>query len=315
MKFGVFLPVSGKAAGGPVLTDASQQAEELGYASVWAAERLVNPWKVDTPYPYKADAKWQGFVAPDVPFLEPLTCLAYMAAVTKNVQLGISVAVLPYRHPLYTARVATSIDRLSDGRMILGLGVGWMAEEFRALGVDFHKRGAMSNEQLEILNLLWKTDRPEYHGAFYDFPPVAVSPRPVQQPRFPVWTGGESEAAQKRAAKYANAWFSYFVHISADEMAAKWNHVQKLAADPSTGRDASLGRIQLSCCRPIDLTDKPVEQKADTLEGTPEQLIGALKQFQNIGVEHMALQFMIGRWPERRAKIERFAKEVMPALT
>jgi len=312
MKLGVFLPVSGKAAGPEVLTEASQQAESLGYDSVWAAERLVNPWEMNTPYPYKADAKWQSFVAPDVPFLEPLTCLSFMAAVTKKVDLGISVAVMPYRHPLYTARVATSIDKLSNGRLILGAGVGWMIEEFKALGVDFHKRGAMSNEQLEIFNSLWKTDKPEFHGKHYDFPPVSVSPRPVQQPRFRVWTGGESDAAQKRAAKYADAWFSYFVHISADDMAAKFANVKKLAGE--VGRDPSLGPIQLCCCRPIDITDKPVAARPDTLEGTADQLIVALKQFKDIGVQHMALQFMVGRWPERRAKIERFAKEVMPAL-
>ena len=207
--------------------------------------------------------------------------------------------------------MATSIDKLSNGRVIMGLGVGWMMEEFKALGVDFHKRGAMSNEQLEIFNMLWKSDKPEFHGKHYDFPPVSVSPKPVQQPRFPVWTGGESEAAQKRAAKYADAWFSYFVHISATDMAAKFANVKKIAAEV---RDKSLKPIQLCCCRPIDITDTPVPQKDDTLEGTADQLIAALKKFKDIGVEHMALQFMIGRWPERRAKIERFAKEVMPAL-
>ena len=310
MKLGVFLPVSGRAAGPEVLTEASQQAENLGYDSVWAAERLVNPWEMKTAYPYKDNSQW--FVAPDVPFLEPLTCLAFMSAVTKKVKLGISVAVMPYRHPLYTARVATSIDTLSKGRLILGVGIGWMVEEFDALGVDFHKRGAMGNEQLQIFNTLWKSEKPSFHGKHYNFDPVSVSPKPVQQPRFPVWTGGESDAAQKRAAKYADAWFSYFVNISAQDMAAKFANVKKLAGE--VGRDPSLAPIQLCCCRPVEITEKSVPQKADTLEGTPEQLIGALKKFKDIGVQHMALQFMVGRWPERKLKIDRFAKEVMPAL-
>src|ERR1051326_2539159 len=104
MKLGVFLPVSGKAAVPEVLAEAAQQAENLGYSSVWAAERLVNPWEMNTAYPYKEDQKWQGFVAPNVPFLEPLTALSFLAGVTKKTQLGISVAVLPYRSPLFTAR-------------------------------------------------------------------------------------------------------------------------------------------------------------------------------------------------------------------
>jgi probable F420-dependent oxidoreductase len=310
MKLGVFLPVSGRAAVPEVLAEAAQQAENLGYDSVWAAERLVNPWEMKTAYPYKDNSQW--FVAPDVPFLEPLTALSFLSGVTKKVGLGISVAVMPYRHPLYTARVATSIDTLSKGRLILGVGVGWMVEEFEALGVDYHKRGAMGNEQLEIFNTLWKSDRPEFHGKHYDFSPVSVSPRPVQQPRFPIWTGGESEAAQKRAAKYANNWFSYFVKITPQDMAAKFATVKKLSGE--VGRDPSLGPVGLACCRPIEITDKPVPQQDDTLEGTPDQLIAALKKFKDIGVQHMALQFMVGRWPERKVKIERFSKEVMPAL-
>ena len=290
MKLGVFLPVSGKAAVPEVLAGAAQQAENLGYDSVWAAERLVNPWEMNTAYRYKEDQKWQGFVAPDVPFLEPLTALSFLSGATKKVGLGISVAVLPYRHPLYLARVATSIDTLSNGRLILGVGVGWMVEEFQALGVaPFEKRGGMANEQLEIFDKLWKEEKPSFKGKYYNFPAVAVSPRPVQKPRFPIWTGGESEAAVKRAAKYAN--------------------VKKIAAE--------IGRPQppdLCCCRPIDITNDPVPQNDDDIKGNPQQLIAALKKFKDIGVKHMALQFIVGRWPERKEKIERFAKEVMPAL-
>ena len=106
MKLGVFLPVSGRAAVPEVLAEAAQQAENLGYDAVWAAERLVNPWDMNTAYPYKEDQKWQGFVAPNVPFLEPLTCLSFLAGVTKKVGLGISVAVLPYRNALVAAKAA-----------------------------------------------------------------------------------------------------------------------------------------------------------------------------------------------------------------
>jgi alkanesulfonate monooxygenase SsuD/methylene tetrahydromethanopterin reductase-like flavin-dependent oxidoreductase (luciferase family) len=127
-----------------------------------------------------------------------------------------------------------------------------------------------------------------------------------------VWCGGESQAAQQRAARYADAWFSYFVTITAEEMGRKFKEVQALAG--TVGRDPSLGPVGLACCRPIELTEKPVAQRPDTLEGTPDQLVAALRTFKDVGVQHMALQFMVGKWPERRAKIERFAKEVMPAL-
>jgi probable F420-dependent oxidoreductase len=307
MELGVFLPVSGSAAGPEVLTEAARQAEHLDYDSVWAAERLVNPWEVDTAYPYKEDNEW--FVKPDIPFLEPLTVLTYLSAVTEDVMLGHSVAVLPYRHPLYMARIATSIDTLSNGRYIMGAGAGWMEEEFDALNIPFEKRGAMTKEQLKIFQQLWETDKPEFHGEHYDFDPVGVAPEPVQDPRFPIWTGGEGEIAVKRAAIDGDAWFPYLVNMPVEEFAAKCNRVQEIAEQYDRSDE-----VKLCCCAAIDITEEPVEDGDYTLEGTPEQLRTVLQEFQEIGVEHIALQFLKGRWPERKEKIERFAEEVMPSV-
>ena len=214
MKLGVFLPVSGRAAVPEVLTDAAQQAERLGFDSVWAAERLVNPWEMNTRYPYKANDTW--FVPPESPFLETLTALTFLAGVTTTISLGAAVIVLPYRHPLFTARVATSIDTLSKGRLILGVGIGWMPEEFEALGRHLqgpgrHVRGAAPDLQPAVGRGATAASR----VATTSSSAVAVNPRPVQQPRFPIWIGGESEPAQRRAAKYSDAWFSYFVKITA----------------------------------------------------------------------------------------------------
>lgn len=308
MKLGVFLPVSGRAAVPEVLTDAAQQAERLGFDSVWAAERLVNPWEMNTRYPYKSNDTW--FVPPESPFLETLTALTFLAGVTTRISLGSAVIVLPYRHPLFTARVATSIDTLSKGRLILGVGIGWMPEEFEALGVPFKDRAGMSEEQLQIFNLLWATERPQFHGRYYQFDEVAVNPKPVQQPRFPIWIGGESEPAQRRAAKHADAWFSYFVKITAADLATRFTQVQRWAAEAGRSADA----VKLCCVRPIEVTAEPVPQEDDTLRGTPEQLVEALDAYEAVGVEHMALQFMRGRWPERREQIEQFGREVIPAL-
>ena len=308
MKLGVFLPVSGRAAVPEVLTEAARQAERLGFSSVWAAERLVNPWSMETSYPYKADAQW--FVSPESPFLETLSVLTYLAGVTETISLGASVIVLPYRHPLFTARVATTIDTLSKGRLILGAGIGWMPEEFAALGVDFKARAAMSEEQLQIFNLLWREERPSFQGRHYRFDEVAVNPRPVQQPRFPIWIGGESPPARRRAALYGDAWFSYFVRITPNDLAARFQRVQELAVE--AGRDP--GEISFCCVRPIEVTEEPVPQEGDVLRGTPEQLVEALTRYAEIGVVHMALQFMTGRWPERKEQIERFGQETIPAF-
>ena len=145
-KFGVFLPVSGRAASRKTLMQAAQQAEALGFDSVWAADRLVIPWKIETTYPYSKEATF--IVPPDRPFFDTMTCLAFLAGCTEKIQLGMSVMVLPYRHPLHWARIATTIDQLSTGRLILGVGVGWMEEEFAAMNAPFKERGKVSDEQL-----------------------------------------------------------------------------------------------------------------------------------------------------------------------
>ncbi len=307
MKLGVFLPVSGRAAGPDVVSEAARHAEELGYDSVWAAERLVNPWSVDTPYPYGEESQW--FVPPESPFLETFSVLSFLAGVTERISLGTSVIVLPYRHPLVTARVATSVDTLSRGRLILGVGIGWMPEEFEALGVRFEDRASVADEQLEILDLVWSQDRPHFEGRHYRFGEVAVSPRPFQRPRLPIWVGGESEGARMRAARYGDAWFSYFVRVVPEHLASHFEQVRAMAAELGRNPDA----IGLCCCRPIEVTDRPVPQEEDRLRGTPDQLTEALLHHARAGVEHIALQFK-GRWPERRAQIEVFGREALPDL-
>lgn len=307
MKFGVFLPVSGRAASG-VLMEAARRAEALGFASVWAADRIVTPWEIRTPYPYSLN---QRFIVPaDAPFLEPLSCLAYLAGGTEAIRLGMSVLVMPYRHPLHWAKVATTIDHLSRGRLILGVGVGWMAEEFDALGVPFKERGAMADEALEVLRVLWTEERPRFEGRFYRFREIGFAPKPLQAPRVPVWIGGEGARAQRRAGRYGDAWFPYFVRITPRELASRFETVRRAAVE--AGRDS--GAVRLACCLPIELTPAPVPPEPDRLVGSPGQLVAALKGFEAVGVDHVALQFMVPSWPRRLAEIERFAREVMPAF-
>jgi probable F420-dependent oxidoreductase len=307
VRFGVFLPISGRAATA-VLADAAQRAEALGYDSVWAADRIVTPWRIDTPYPYSADQHF--IVPPDRPFLEPLTCLAFLAACTRTISLGMSVMVLPYRSPVYSAKIATSIDHLSRGRFILGVGVGWMAEEFEALGVSFRDRGALADEQIEVIKRLWQDERPRFDGRYYRFPEVGFAPKPFRDEGIPVWVGGEGLRAQRRAGVHGDAWFPYFVRITPGDLAARYENVRRVATE--AGRDPD--HVALTCCLPIELTSQPVEQAPDRLMGNPEQLVVALRAFQKIGVQHIALQFMVPRWPERQEQIERFAQGVLPAF-
>ena len=309
MKVGVFLPISGRAASG-VLLEAAQRAEALGFDSVWAADRIVTPWRIDTPYAYNEDRRF--FVPPDAPFLEPLTCLAYLAGGTSRITLGMSVLVLPYRHPLHWAKVATTLDHLSRGRFVLGVGVGWMVEEFAALGrADvFAQRGAVSDEQLRLVETLWTEPRPRFEGRFYRFDEVGFEPKPLQRPRVPIWVGGEGRAARRRAGRHGDAWFPYFVRITPAALAEHFVEVRRFAAE--AGRDPA--EVRLCCCLPIEITETPAPQAPDRVAGTPEQVAATLAAFAAAGVEHLALQFMAPRWPLRALQIERFAAEALPRL-
>jgi probable F420-dependent oxidoreductase len=307
VKVGVFLPVSGRAASG-VLLDAARTAEALGYDSVWSADRIVTPWRIDTPYAYNEDRRF--FVPPDVPFLEPLTCLAYLAGGTERITLGMSVMVLPYRHPLHWAKIATTIDHLSRGRLVLGVGAGWMEEEFAALDAPFRDRGAVTDEQLALVDRLWTEERPRFEGRFYRFDEVGFSPKPLQRPRIPLWVGGEAPASQRRAGRVGDAWFPYFVRITPAELRSRHEAVRRHAVEAGRSPDA----VRLCACLPIELGDRPVDQEPDRVAGTPEQVARALAGFRDTGVEHVALQFMVPRWPERARQIERFAREVLPVV-
>lgn len=308
MKFGVFLPVSGRAASRKTMMQAAQQAEALGYDSVWAADRLVMPWKISTTYPYSKESTF--IVPPDRPFFDTLTCLAFIAGCTEKIELGMSVMVLPYRHPLHWARIATTIDQLATGRLIMGVGVGWMEEEFTAMNVPFKQRGKIADEQLTLLKQLWSEEHINFHGDYYNVNDIAFLPKPYRQPRVPIWVGGEAKAAQRRAGKFGDAWFPYFVKITPEGLAAGYASVR--AEAKYAGRDPA--EVKLACCLPVELTDRDGPAITDYLKGSLRQVTERLKQFVAIGCSHIGLQFMIPHYPERQEQIERFAKEALPEL-
>jgi probable F420-dependent oxidoreductase len=307
MKIGVFLPISGRAATPEVLTDAAQTAESLGFDAVWSADRVVTPWRIETPYPYSADSVF--IVPPDRPFFDSMACLSFLAGRTERIGLGISVLVLPYRHPLYWARLATTIDHLSGGRLIMGVGIGWMKEEFDALGVDYSRRGTMTDESLEAVRRLLTEEDCAFEGGHYAFRGISFQPKALQ-PHLPIWVGGEGRPARQRAGRYGDAWFPYFVEITPKEL--RTAHEDVRAAARAAGRDPD--SVALTCCSAIEMTDHDVAQDDRRLRGSPRQLVEALRGYRQAGVQHVALQFTAPRWPDRRAQIHRFAAEVMASL-
>ena len=203
------------------LAPVARRAEALGFESVWMPEHLVFPTQITSPYPYAKDGVPP--INPSTPLLDPLLVLTQIAALTSRIRLGTNIYILPLRHPIESARLAMTLDVLSHGRLSFGVGAGWLAEEFQAVGIDFASRGGRTRECVRALKVLWTEPEPEFHGRYFSFGPVKFEPKPVQQPHPPIIFGGETEAALKRAAALGDGW--YGVGHSPDTAAVQ---IQKL---------------------------------------------------------------------------------------
>ena len=197
---GVALPNYGPLAGAEALSRLARHAEALGFDSLWVADHLVMPCDTTSRYPFDrraepTPARLDGLVD----FYEPLVTLAYVAGITRRIRLGVSVYVMPYRNPVVTAKLVATLDALSGGRVIFGAGVGWLREEFLALGADPGRRGRVTDEYLEVCRRLWRDDVASFDGAHYHLPPARTGPKPAQRPWPPIWIGGNSAAALARA--------------------------------------------------------------------------------------------------------------------
>jgi probable F420-dependent oxidoreductase len=199
MRIGVNLLNFGPGVSPEALAGWTQLAETLGYHFVMISDHVALTPDVVTRYP--------------APFYDPFVTLAWLARATTRVELGTTVVILPYRHPLQTARLAANIDRLSGGRFIFGVGVGWARQEFEALGVPFERRGAMSNDYLAAIKAAWTSDPASHSGPFVSFRDVHTGPRPVRAPHPPIWVGGASEAAMRRAVLLGDAWHPIRIRV------------------------------------------------------------------------------------------------------
>ena len=203
MKFGLAF-ASSIGIEGSVALEICKVAEEIGFESLWGGEHVVLPSNIESRYPYTADGRIPA--EPDPPIPDPLIWLAFAAAAAPTLRLGTCILIVPQRNPLVLAKELATLDRLSGGRVELGLGVGWMREEFEALGVPWERRGARNDEYIAAMRALWAGPHAEFHGDFVDFGPVTCSPRPVQA-SIPILVGGDTDAAIDRAVRIADGFF------------------------------------------------------------------------------------------------------------
>jgi probable F420-dependent oxidoreductase len=209
VEIGVFVPLANPSATPEFIHTVGTACEERGIASIWVAEHVVlfDHGTYASKYPYAEDGR---FPAPgEVGILEPFNALSFLAACTKTVRLGTGIVLVPQRNPVYTAKEATTVDWMSNGRLDFGIGVGWLKEEFDVLGVPFDRRGARCREYIAVMKALWGASVSQYEGEFYTLPPCRQFPKPIQQPHPPIHFGGESDPALKRVADLGQGWYGY----------------------------------------------------------------------------------------------------------
>ena len=311
MKFGVSLQNRGVGATPENLALVARKAEELGFDSAFVGDHVVIPESFVSDYPYSATGEFTGAASGE--WLDQLVTLTYVAAVTERIRLGTGVLILPHRNAVVTAKMLSTMDVLSKGRLIVGVGVGWLREEFEALGLPpFAERGAVGNEYLRAFKELWTQENPSFEGKYCSFSGIKFEPKPVQKPHPPIWVGGESGPALRRAARLGDAWHPIgsnprFPLVTAEEMGRSVARLRRYAE--RAGRDASTIGVAY---RPPRYLLGAAEDRTQPFMGTAEQIAEDVAEFASVGVSHLALDFRRDEVADTVLVMEEFAERVMP---
>ena len=300
MKFGIMLPHYRQVASTEAITRFAKEAEDMGYDSVWVTDQIIVP---------NDDVDRFGPV-----FYESLTVLAFVAGFTSTIRIGSSVIVLPYRNPIHVAKVASTIDSLSHGRLILGVGIGGVESEFRRIGASWEERGELSDEAIRIFKELWTSDQPSVRSKNYQLSEIQFYPKPVQKPHLPLWIGGNTRRALRRVVEFGDVWHPSRTNL--DLLAEMTPRLWKLAE--RAGRDPQ--EIGIAVRQPLKISsDSAISTNEWPLLGSVKTVIDNVAGFSNAGVSYLVMDTFYGI-PELHgetvdsilATMERFATEVIP---
>ena len=295
MRFGFIVPNNWGLDDPQQVVDVAVRAEELGFDSVWVNHHVLHA----------------GYILDrlgDRPYYDSLTVLTYIAARTKSVRLGTSVLVLPYLNPIVLAKSLATLDVMSGGRLIVGVGVGALKHESDALGSDFSRRGAYGSESIAIMKALWTQEDPSFEGEFYSFSGVKFSPKPAQKPHPPVWVGGSSGSALRRVARLGDGWHP--VGLSPDELAGPIDALKARLENAGRG----LSEIALSVRLELDVREAGLADGSGPMVGTADELVRSVESYRSRGVDEMVFSVSTADVEHVRGVMEAFATQVMPRI-
>ncbi|MCH8226774.1 MAG: LLM class F420-dependent oxidoreductase [Chloroflexi bacterium] len=312
MEYGFYLPNSGAGAEPDALAGIAKQGDRLGFYCMVMPDHILQPNKVDSTYPYSltGDILAAG-QSGDGEWPEQITTLAYLAGVTERIRLVTSVMIIPYRNPILTAKMLATLDMLSKGRLILGAGVGWMEEEFELLDAPpFAERGAVTDEYLRAFIELWTKDDPKFEGKYVSFSDITFLPKPVQKPYPPIWIGGQSKPAIRRAARIGDAWHPVgaipATPLEPEELAENLVLLRDYAE--KAGRDPS--KIQVSVKAPLyDSGESGGPRRR--FSGSADEVRQDVQTYSDVGVTHLIFDFRTADPHQTEDRMAQFAEEVM----
>jgi probable F420-dependent oxidoreductase len=306
VRFGFYLPTRGRTAEPHAIEAMVAHGEALGFSSVVVADHLVFPVTIHSRYPYTVSGAFPG----QGDALDQLSLMAFVAGKSRRLRLISSVMILPHRNPVVTAKMLATIDVLSGGRVTGGVGVGWLREEFQALGApDFDRRGAVSDEYLRIFKTLWTQDPASFRGEFYSFEALRCLPQPTQKPHPPIWVGGHSKVALRRVARLGDGWHPVgatpAVPLRPPEMRASLDELRRLA--DAERRD--FAALTISFKAPLYDPRQGVDGGADRrpFTGSTQAIADDIGIYAGLGVSELIFDFRAETLTESLDRMAHFA--------
>ena len=312
MEFGLHLPASSAAVKSEDLIRFVQQAEALGFYCITVADHVIVPKNISIPYPYTIDGKYPGTGY----HLETLVTMSFLAGATERIRFLTSVMIAPYRNPVITAKMLASLDVLSQGRVIVGLGVGWMKEEFDNLKAPlFNERGRVTDEYIKAFRELWTKDNPSFAGKHCSFSEIIFLPKPVQKPTIPIWIGGHSKQALRRAGELGDGWHPIggvpTIPLEPQDVARDLemlaSYAQKAGRDPKQIRVALKGSL-------FDREKQIAPGKRRRFLGNAEEIASDIRDYRQVGVDTVIFDVRRPTPTETLERMEWIAKEVIAKI-
>ena len=322
MKYGFNLTTRGPLATPEGLAALTSHGEDLGYDAVFVGDHILVPRNIASPYPNTEGGEFPG--TPTGASLEQLTLLSFLAGRTRTIRLVTGVLIVPHRNPLVAAKALATMDVLSEGRLVVGVGVGWMREEFETLGLpSIEERGAVTDEYIRAFKELWTSENPTFEGKYCRFGDIGFQPKPMQKPHPPIWVGGESRPALRRAAELGNGWYPLasnpaFPLATPEQLAAALERLGSHAR--RDGRDPA--EIEVSYRTHMFELEGNGGSRAFSdgerppLVGSAEQIASGIRRYEDMGVSRLVFDFVrqTEDVDEVLKRMEEFATQVWPRV-